>query len=73
MHSRHNNTKSLLFDTSVDYLKELGFKVEPGPGPDEITVMFEENGGPRSYSVFEASSLPSIVQELLRHSKRTIN
>ena len=61
------------FKESVLFLKERGFKIEPGPGKDEVTLMIEENGGMRSYSVYEKAVLPSLVKEILHHSRRTLH
>ena len=54
-------------DTSdaVKLFKRWGFQVEPGPRPEEVTLILE---GPdyRTYSVYEAHMLPQMAAVALK-------
>ncbi len=52
--------KPLSFEDAVKLFKQWGFVVEPGPRPEEVTLILE---GPdyRTYSVYEAHMLPQIA------------
>jgi hypothetical protein len=52
--------KPLSFEDAVRLFKQWGFQVEPGPRPEEVTLILE---GPshRTYAVYEASMLPQIA------------
>ena len=53
------------FEDAVKLFKEWGFEVEPGPRPEQVTLILE---GPdyRTYSVYEAHMLPQIAAVALR-------
>ena len=57
--------KPLSFEDAVKLFKKWGFQVEPGPRPEEVTLILE---GPdyRMYSVYEARMLPQIADVALR-------
>jgi hypothetical protein len=56
---------SLSFEDAVRLFKEWGFIVEPGPRPEEVTLLLE---GPdyRTYSVTDAHELPELAAAALR-------
>ena len=56
---------SLSFENAVRLFKQWGFQVEPGPRPEEVTLILE---GPdcRSYSVQDAHVLPAMAAAALR-------
>jgi hypothetical protein len=53
------------FEDAVKLFKQWGFQVEPGPRPEQVTLILE---GPdyRTYSVYEAHMLPQIASVALR-------
>jgi hypothetical protein len=53
------------FEDAVKLFKQWGFQVEPGPQPEQITLILE---GPdyRTYSVYEAHMLPQVAAVALR-------
>ena len=57
--------KELSFEDAVKLFKQWGFEVEPGPRPEQVTLILE---GPdyRTYSVYEARMLPQIAAVALR-------
>jgi hypothetical protein len=57
--------ESLSFEDAVKLFKQWGFQVEPGPRPEEVTLILE---GPdyRTYTVYEACMLPQIAAVALR-------
>ena len=57
--------ESLSFEDAVKLFKQWGFQVEPGPRPEEVTLILE---GPdyRTYTVYEARMLPQIAAVALR-------
>jgi len=52
--------KPLSFEDAVRLFKQWGFQVEPGPRPEEVTLILE-GPGHRTYAVYEASMLPQIA------------
>ena len=56
---------SLSFEEAIRLFKQWGFQVEPGPRPEEITLILE---GPdyRTYSVHDAHVLPEMAAVALR-------
>jgi len=59
----------LSFERTVQLFEEWGFRVEKGPGHEEVTLILE---GPahRSYYVYEAKRLPQIAAAALRVRQR---
>jgi hypothetical protein len=57
--------KPLSFEDAVKLFQQWGFQVEPGPRPEEVTLILE---GPdyRTYSVYEARMLPQIAAVALQ-------
>ena len=57
--------KSLSFEDAIRLFKPWGFQVEPGPRPEEVTLIVE---GPdyRTVSVYDAGMLPEIAAAALR-------
>jgi len=55
----------LSFERAVQLFQEWGFRVEEGPGHEEVTLILE---GPdyRSYYVYEITRLPQIAAAALR-------
>jgi len=53
------------FEDAVKLFKQWGFDIEPGPRPEQVTLILE---GPdyRTYSVYEARMLPQIAAVALR-------
>ena len=60
-----SNFSKLSFERAVQLFEEWGFRVEEGPGHDEVTLILE---GPahRSYYVYEVTRLPQIAAAALR-------
>jgi hypothetical protein len=56
--------KPLSFEDAVRLFKQWGFQVEPGPRPEEVTLILE-GPGHRTYAVYEASMLPQIASVAL--------
>ena len=58
--TKASTLKPLSFEGAVRLFKQWGFQVEPGPRPEEVTLILE---GPshRTYAVYEASLLPQIA------------
>jgi len=56
--------KPLSFEDAVGLFKQWGFQVEPGPRPEEVTLILE-GPGHRTYAVYEASMLPQIASVAL--------
>jgi len=56
---------SLSFENAIELFREWGFQVEPGPRPEEVTLILE---GPsyRSYWVHDAHALAGIAAMALR-------
>lgn len=56
---------TLSFENAIDLFREWGFQIEPGPRPQEITLILE---GPnyRSYWVHDADALAEIAAVALR-------
>jgi hypothetical protein len=52
--------KPLSFEGAVRLFKQWGFQVEPGPRPEEVTLILE-GPGCWTYVVYEASMLPQIA------------
>ena len=52
--------RSLSFEDSVRLFKQWGFQVEPGPRPEQITVILEGSDF-RAVSVYDAQILPEIA------------
>jgi hypothetical protein len=50
----------LSFEEAVRLFKEWGFRVEPGPQPDEVTLIIDAPDH-RDYSVHPAALLPEIA------------
>jgi hypothetical protein len=57
--------KPLSFEDAVRLFKLWGFQVEPGPRPEEVTLILE-GPGYRTYIVYEARMLPQIAAVALR-------
>jgi hypothetical protein len=57
--------KTPSFEDAVKLFKQWGFQVEPGPQPEQVTLILE---GPdyRTYSVYEAHMLPQVAAVALR-------
>jgi len=57
--------ESLSFEDAVRLFKQWGFQVEPGPRPEEVTLIVE---GPdyRTCSVQDARALPAMAAVALR-------
>ena len=55
----------LSFERAVQLFQGWGFRVEEGPGQEEVTLILE---GPahRSYYVYEVAQLPQIAAAVLR-------
>lgn len=60
-----SNIAKLSFERAVQLFQEWGFRVEEGPGHEEVTLMLE---GPthRSYYVYDVARLPQIASAALR-------
>ena len=59
------NFAKLSFERAVQLFQEWGFRVEKGPGNEEVTLMLE-GPGYRSYYVYEVAQLPQIAAAALR-------
>jgi hypothetical protein len=59
-----SNFAKLSFERAVQLFQEWGFRVEEGPGHEEVTLILE---GPshRSYYVYEVARLPQIAEVAL--------
>ena len=59
------NFATLSFERAVQLFQGWGFRVEEGPGHEEVTLILE---GPahRSYYVYEVAQLPQIAAAVLR-------
>jgi hypothetical protein len=59
------NFTNLSFERAVQLFQGWGFRVEEGPGQEEVTLILE---GPahRSYHVYEVAQLPQIAAAVLR-------
>jgi hypothetical protein len=53
------------FERAVQLFQEWGFRVEEGPGHEEVTLILE-GPGHRSYYVYEVTRLPQIAAAALR-------
>ncbi len=53
------------FEEAVYLFEQWGFCVEPGPRPDEVTLILE-GGDFRTYVVYEVPLLPQIANLILR-------
>jgi len=60
-----SNFAKLSFERAVQLFEEWGFRVEKGPGHDEITLILEGSAH-RSYYVYEVNRLPQIAAAALR-------
>ena len=60
-----SNFAKLSFEGAVELFQEWGFRVEEGPGHEEVTLILE---GPahRSCYVYEVAQLPQIAEAALR-------
>jgi len=65
-----SNFAKLSFERAVQLFQEWGFRVEKGPGHEEVTLILE---GPdyRSYYVYEVARLPQIAAAVLRVRRNT--
>lgn len=61
---------SLSFEDAVRLFKEWGFVVEPGPMPEEVTLIIDAPDH-RTYCVYEAQMLPQIAAAALRVRLKT--
>jgi hypothetical protein len=52
------------FEEAVHLFKRWGFLVEPGPQPDEVTLIVA-GADYRTYAVYEARLLPQIASAIL--------
>lgn len=57
--------EALSFEKAVRLFKGWGFLVEPGPGTEEVTLVFEGLTH-RSCYVFKAAQLPQLAAAALR-------
>ena len=55
----------LSFERAVQLFEEWGFRVEEGPGHEEVTLILEGSSH-RSYYVYEITRLPQIAAAALR-------
>jgi hypothetical protein len=62
--------EELSFEKAVQLFKEWGFLVQPGPMPEEITLILE-GATYRSYYVFEPEQLAEMAAAALRLRLRT--
>lgn len=62
------------FEGAVRLFKQWGFQVEPGPRPEEVSLILEGPGF-RSVSVFDAAMLPEIAAtaSFLRWQNRALS
>jgi len=65
-----SNFATLSFERAVQLFQEWGFRVEEGPGHEEVTLILE---GPdyRSCYVYEVAQLPQIAAAALRVRRNT--
>ena len=65
-----SNFAKLSFERAVQLFQEWGFRVEEGPGHEEVTLILE---GPvnRSYYVYEVARLPQIAAVALSVRRNT--
>jgi hypothetical protein len=65
--------KPLSFESAVRLFKQWGFQIEPGPRPEEVTLILE-GPGHRTYAVYEADMLPQIaaVAQRIRWQNRVV-
>lgn len=56
---------SLSFEDAVRLFKSWGFRVEPGPRPEEVSLIIEAPDH-RTYCVYPASQLPQLAAIALR-------
>jgi hypothetical protein len=56
---------SLSLEDAVQLFKQWGFQVEPGPRPEEVTLIIDAPDH-RTYSVHPASMLPHMAAVALR-------
>jgi hypothetical protein len=56
--------KQLSFEDAVRLFKGWGFQVEPGPNPDEVTLILQGDGY-QTYAVHPATMLPEIAKVAL--------
>jgi len=56
---------SLSFEEAVRLFKSWGFQVEPGPRPEEVSLIIEAPDH-RTYCVYPASQLPQLAAVALR-------
>jgi len=56
--------QSFSFEEAIRLFKQWGFVVEPGPRPEEVTLILE-GPGCRTYSVYDAQMLPQIAATAL--------
>jgi hypothetical protein len=62
--SKDGMSKQLSFEDAIKLFKGWGFQVEPGPHPNEVTLILEEDGH-RTYAVHPAKMLPEIAKTAL--------
>ena len=59
------NFETLSFEEAVRLFKEWGYLVEPGPWPEEVTLVIEGLAH-LSYHVYQAAELPQLAAAILR-------
>ena len=57
--------KSLPFEDAIKLFKAWGFRVEPGPRPDEVTVIIDAPDH-RTYAVYPANLFAQVAAVILR-------
>ena len=65
-----SNFAKMSFERAVQLFQEWGFRVEEGPGHEEVTLILE-GPGHRSYYVYEVARLPQIAAAALRVRSNT--
>jgi hypothetical protein len=60
------------FEEAVRLFKAWGFRVEPGPQPDEVTLIIDAPDH-RNYSVYPADQLPAVAAVALGVRQRRNN
>jgi hypothetical protein len=60
------------FEEAVRLFKAWGFRVEPGPQPDEVTLIIDSPDH-RNFSVYPAEQLPAIAAVALGVQQRRRN
>ena len=60
-----SHIEKLSCERAIQMFQEWGFRVEEGPGHEEVTLILEEPGH-RSYYVYEVAQLPQIAEAALR-------